>query len=116
LKQKSLKFVQLFILSTLLDYASYFYYGVWNWYFLSWQGFLIIPVFPLCNTTPGSGCPGRFLPLFGLWPVKKFLGLYGLCQSTYAEDKEAFQKEHPGLIAIDDEPRQSVAGVSAIDV
>lgn len=95
---KTLSFLQVFALAVLLDYASYFYYGIWNWYLLSWEGFLFIPVFPLCGP---DGCPGRFLPVFAFWPIKKFLQLYGLCESTYAEDKEAFEIAFPGRIAVD---------------
>lgn len=91
-------FVRVFFFSVLLDYASYFYYGIWNWYFLSWEGFLFVPIFPLCGN---SGCPCRFLPLFSLWPIKTFLRLYGLCQSTYTEDKAIFLAKYPGRVAVD---------------
>lgn len=91
-------FLNLFVCSVLLDYASYFYYGIWNWYLLSWEGFLCIPVLPLCRK---EGIPGRFVPLFACWPVKKFLQMWGLCKSTYAEDKAEFMQKFPGRVAID---------------
>lgn len=91
-------FLNVFIVSVMLDYASYFYYGIWNWYFLSWEGFLCIPIFPLCRK---EGIPGRFVPLFACWPIKKFLQMYGLCKSTYTEDKATFMEKYPGRVAID---------------
>jgi len=93
------EFLQLFAISTALDYASYFYYGVWNWYLLSWDGFLIVPVFPVCGE---SGCPGRFYPVYAFWPLKKFLQAYGLCTSTYTQDRTAFQQKYPDRVAVDD--------------
>lgn len=95
---KTNEFIKVFFLSQLLDYASYFYFGIWNWYFLSWEGCLLIPVFPLWGST---GCPPRFMPVFAFWPIKAFLQLYGLCQSTYAEDRAAFQQLFPGRVAVD---------------
>lgn len=96
-------FLELFAISTALDYASYFYYGVWNWYLLSWNGFLIVPVFPMCGE---EGCPGRFYSIYSFWPLKKFLQAYGLCTSTYTEDKKAFQQKHPDRVAVDDVAQQ----------
>lgn len=92
-------FLEMFAYSTLLDYASYFYYGVWNWYLISWKGFLIIPVLPICGE---SGFPGRFYPIYDIWVLQKFLQAYGLCTSTYTEDKRAFLQKHPDRIAVDD--------------
>jgi hypothetical protein len=90
-------FLRVFIFSLLLDYASYFYYGIWNWYLISWEGFLCIPVFPMGE----HGFPGRFLPVYAFWPLKKLLELYGLCKSTYVQDRAAFQKQFPGRVAVD---------------
>lgn len=95
---KTNEFIKVFFISQLLDYASYFYFGIWNWYLLSWEGCLLIPVFPLWGS---KGCPPRFMPVFAFWPIKAFLQLYGLCQSTYAEDRMAFQQMFSGRVAVD---------------
>lgn len=100
-------FLHVFVISVLLDYASYFYYGIWNWYFLSWEGFLFIPIFPLCRK---EGIPGRFMPLFAFWPIKKFLQMWGLCKSTYTEDKAEFIEKYPGRVAIDGSDGGAPAG------
>lgn len=92
-------FIELFFYSVLLDYASYFYYGVWNWYLLSWNGFLCIPIFPVNGE---AGFPGRFFPIYAFWPLKKVLQTFGLCFPTYAEEKKEFQEKFPGRTAIDD--------------
>ena len=92
------EFVAIFFYSVLLDYASYFYYGFWNWFFLSWDGFLCIPVFPVFRE---SGFPCRFLPVFSFWPLRLFLQMWGLCENTYAEDKRAFEIAYPGRVAVD---------------
>jgi hypothetical protein len=42
------------------------------------------------------------MSIYAFWPLKKFLQLYGLCESTYLEDKAEFEKNYPGQTAIDD--------------
>jgi hypothetical protein len=101
-------FVSVFFVSMLLDSASYFYFGIWNWLLLSWEGFLFIPVFP----AGGSGYPPRYMPIFAFWPLQKFLQMYWLCESTYAEDRETFQRVHPQRIAVDQDEQERSHSVS----
>ena len=91
-------YLKVFVISNLLDYLSYFYYGLWNWYLISWEGFLCIPILPWCRK---QGIPGRFYPIYAWWIVQKFLQMYNLCESTYTEDKLSFQERFPERIAVD---------------
>lgn len=94
-------FAATFFLAIAFDYLAYFYFGIWNWVFVSWEGFLCLPSLP--NGTE-KGCPGRFCPLLTHFPISFILGLYGMGGNTYLEDKKAFEEKFPGRITVDQLP------------
>jgi hypothetical protein len=62
----------------------------------SWEGVLC---FPQCNKDSKQ--------MFGLlsrFPCNLVIGLFGLGESTYEDDKKEFQEKYPGYISIDKPP------------
>lgn len=100
-----------FITSLLLEQLMPFYFGILNWVFLSWKGFLFCPQ---CGCT----CCGRrftskrFCPILGCFPISMILNAFHMGESTYYEDKLEFQEKYPGRIAIDSRPGGAVGGES----
>lgn len=90
-------YISIFFLSIFFDSFSYFYLGIWNWVFLSWEGCLLLPILPIGE----KGFPSRFYPILGFWPVKFVLQMVHMGFPTYEEDKREFQKQFPGRISID---------------
>lgn len=99
-------FMKSFVISIIFDYLSYFYYGIWNWYLVSWKGFLCLPRFPaslFCSreATCPNGFPPQFCSLLAVCPLSTLLNMIHMGESTYREDKKLFELKYPGRIAID---------------
>mmetsp|Transcript_21434 Transcript_21434/g.31053 ORF Transcript_21434/g.31053 Transcript_21434/m.31053 type:complete len:333 (+) Transcript_21434:80-1078(+) len=105
-------FVLDFLVSILLDQLSPIYLGIFNWLLQSWGGMLCLPQFYCC----GHYLPSKFLPILTTFPVQFLLGLYHLGESTYAEDKELFEKQYPDRVAVDKMKDGSQPTVCAVGV
>lgn len=87
-------FLSTFFISLGFNYASYFYFGIWNWLLHSWEGLLFIPMFI-------KNFPPKYLPLLGRFPLSLILSLLDMGGPTYVEDKAEFELKYPDRIAID---------------
>jgi hypothetical protein len=88
------KFMYTFVLTISLDFLSYFYYGIFNWIFYSWEGYYILP--QCYESSP------KKQSILGHWIFKLILN------STYEDDKKEFQIKYPGYISIDKPPSSNV--------
>jgi hypothetical protein len=102
----TMSFVQSFWIANIIDYLAFFMLGISNWMLLSWEGFLVIPQFPMCG-----GFPPRFMPLLGIYPIKLFLNSYYLGESTYLEDKKKFEEQYSGKKSIDEVASKSIDAI-----
>lgn len=91
-------FLQSFFFANIFDSLSFFYFGILNWVLVSWNGWLILPIFFQYN---GRNFPPQLCPLLGIPPLSLLLGLFDLGGTTYGEDKAAFEKAYPGRICVD---------------
>ena len=69
-----LPFLITFAAANLLDHCSYFYFGIWNWVFVSWEGCLCLPqcsTHCCCrrnNNDDIQGFPCKLCPLLNFFP------------------------------------------------
>lgn len=94
-------FATLFI-SLLLAKLMPFYFGIWNWIVVSWEGFLFLPILRWGCNGKYVDFPMRWYPLLSCIGIQMVLNMYELGYSSYEDDKAIFQKKYPKRISIDD--------------
>jgi hypothetical protein len=86
-----------FFISVITRYLLFFVAGISNWILVSWGGVCCIPQM---RTKEGVWPKEKTCAIWTFWPIRWFMNTLYLCESTYEEDKKAFQEKYPGKVCI----------------